>query len=626
MIYQIRDGYKQFATTSVFEGVNFNVKNKDKIALVGRNGAGKTTLLEIISEHIYLDSGEVFKNNDLEVGYLSQTTLDNDDHTIIEEVITVFDKVKNLQLKLEDITKKLEEDKTNKKLLSDYSKIFAQFEIYGGYNYEYEMYQVLSEFGFSDDMLKMRVGDLSGGERTKVAFAKLLLKKPDLLLLDEPTNHLDLSTIEWLEGYLKQYMRAIIIVSHDRIFLDNVVEKVWEIEFAKLRLYVGNYTNYEKEKKTFLESQRRAYLQQQREIKQLEDVIERFRHKASKASFAQSKIKYLDKMDKISLDQVDNKVFKANFSPKIRGGNKVLELNDLEIGYDKPLAKISLQLFRGDRLGIIGDNGTGKSTLVKTIMEKIKPLSGEMLWGHNIEPAYFDQQLAQVDSNKTVLAEIWDTYPSLTQSEVRTLLGNFLFSADDVFKTVQVLSGGEKVRLSLLKVMLSKSNCLVLDEPTNHLDILSKEALEEAISNYDGSIIFVSHDRHFIDSVANKILLIKADGIEMFDGTYSEYKDRELAMAENEEARVKAKSVVLDVKPKKTTYSNNWINAKEASISKLENKISKLLESTFEESVYNDYIKLEEINTKIAALEKTLEDEMSDYLEYLQWKEDQANK
>lgn len=621
MIYQIKDGYKQFGTTNVFEKANFSVNANDKIALVGRNGSGKTTLMRIIANKISLDAGDIFKSNDLEIGYLSQTTLDNDSHTILEEVVTVFDKIKKVEIKLKEVAKALELDKHNEKLLKSYSQIFANFEMLGGYNYEYEMQQVLSKFGFAGDTLQMRVGDLSGGERTKVAFAKLLLKKPDLLLLDEPTNHLDLSTIEWLEGYLKQYNRAMILVSHDRVFLDNVVDKVWEIELAQLRLYPGNYSNYEIEKKSYLETQRTAYLQQQREIKKLEEVIEKFRYKASKASFAQSKIKYLDKMDKISLDQIDDKVFKANFSPKIRGGNKVLEMNDLTIGYDKPLAKLTLELYRGDRLGIIGDNGTGKSTLVKTLMEQIKPLSGEMLWGHNIEPAYFDQQLAQVDSNKTVLEEIWDTYPNLTQSEVRTLLGNFLFSADDVFKTVKVLSGGEKVRLSLLKIMLSKSNCLVLDEPTNHLDILSKEALEEAISSYEGTIIFVSHDRHFIDSVANKILLIKEAGINYYPGTYSEYKSKSDLEAKKEEIKEKSKEAAVIKKPVKNSFSNNWIRNTEKEISTLENKIEKLKASTYSEDVYNDYIKLEEVNNEIDLSEKRLEEVMLDYLEYLESKE-----
>lgn len=621
MIYQIKDGYKQFGTTNVFEKANFSVNANDKIALVGRNGSGKTTLMRIIANKISLDAGDIFKSNDLEIGYLSQTTLDNDSHTILEEVVTVFDKIKKVEIKLKEVAKALELDKHNEKLLKSYSQIFANFEMLGGYNYEYEMQQVLSKFGFAGDTLQMRVGDLSGGERTKVAFAKLLLKKPDLLLLDEPTNHLDLSTIEWLEGYLKQYNRAMILVSHDRVFLDNVVDKVWEIELAQLRLYPGNYSNYEIEKKSYLETQRTAYLQQQREIKKLEEVIEKFRYKASKASFAQSKIKYLDKMDKISLDQIDDKVFKANFSPKIRGGNKVLEMNDLTIGYDKPLAKLTLELYRGDRLGIIGDNGTGKSTLVKTLMEQIKPLSGEMLWGHNIEPAYFDQQLAQVDSNKTVLEEIWDTYPNLTQSEVRTLLGNFLFSADDVFKTVKVLSGGEKVRLSLLKIMLSKSNCLVLDEPTNHLDILSKEALEEAISSYEGTIIFVSHDRHFIDSVANKILLIKEAGINYYPGTYSEYKSKSDLEAKKEEIKEKSKEAAVIKKPVKNSFSNNWIRNTEKEISTLENTIEKLKASTYSEDVYNDYIKLEEVNNEIDLSEKRLEEVMLDYLEYLESKE-----
>lgn len=624
MIYQIKDGYKQFSKTIVFEGINFHVRNNCKIALIGRNGSGKTTLMKVIAEEIFLDHGDIFKNKNLEVGYLSQTTFDNEKHSVIEEIMTVFDKNKELENKLKNITEKLKNDKNNQKLLNEYSQVFAEFEILGGYNYEYEMYEVLSKFGFVDNLLHMRVGDLSGGERTKIAFAKLLLQKPQLLLLDEPTNHLDLSTIEWLEGYLKQYQRAVVIVSHDRVFLDNIVNQVWEIEYGKMKLYTGNYSQYEIDKKTFMQSQQKAYLQQQREIKNLEEVIEKFRHKASKASFAQSKIKYLDKMDKIQLDKVDDHVFKAKFTPKVRGGNRVLQLKELSVGYEKALATVSLELYRGDRLGIIGDNGTGKSTLVKTLMKQLKPLSGELLWGHNIEPAYFDQQLAQVKSNKTVLDEIWDTYPNLSQTEIRTLLGNFLFEADDVFKSSSVLSGGEKVRLSLLKIMLSKSNCLVLDEPTNHLDILSKEALEEAIKQYEGTIIFVSHDRHFIDNVANKILLLKKDEVINYSGTYSEYKYKLNQTTEVAQEKKQIKSNNKIKLKEKTQYSNNWIREKENKISELEKKIFTLKAKTFKKEYYEDYQLLNDLEYKINNLQQRLETIMDEYLEYLEYKENQS--
>lgn len=615
MIYQIKDGHKQYQTTIVFDGIDFNIKNGEKVALVGRNGAGKTTLMRIIAEDESLDSGNVFHKSDFEVAYLSQASVTDENNTIIEEVRLVFTKVKSKLEEVEAITKELETDPKNNELLRKYDRVFHEFEMLGGYNYEYEMNQVLFNFGFSEQMLSQKVGTLSGGEQTKVAFAKLLLQKPDLLLLDEPTNHLDLSTIEWLEGYLKAYPQAIIIVSHDQMFIDNIVSKIWDIEYGKITPYSGNYSSYEVQKETHLISQRKHYEEQQKEIKKLEAQIERFRTTATKAAFAQSKIKYLERMDKIELDKVDNAIFKANFKSGTRGSNKVLEVKDLEVGYDEVLAKISLIVNRGDKIAIIGDNGTGKSTFVKTIMDKTKLLSGEYLWGHSITTAYFDQQLAQVDSKKTVIEDIWDEYPSLVQSEIRTLLGSFLFRADDVFKNVSVLSGGEKVRLSLLKVMLSKANTLVLDEPTNHLDILSKRALSDAINTYDGTLIFVSHDRHFINSVATKIVILKDKGITVFDGTYKEYQDRLLGIESPKVEEVKPVTLVND---SSKTYSNNWVKKIEKEMADYELEIEDLIEMTYDPEIYEDHEKLSEVNEEIEVAKEAYSLLSMEYLEYLE--------
>lgn len=613
MIYQIKDGFKQFQTTIVFEGIDFNVKNGEKIALVGRNGAGKTTLMRIIAEDERLDAGNIYKASDFEVAYLSQNTVIEEQNTIVEEVMLVYQKVERIADEIENITNELKETPEDEKLLERYARLSNQFEMLGGYNYEHEMYKVLTNFGFSEEMWNQKVGTLSGGERTKVAFAKLLLQKPDLLLLDEPTNHLDLSTIEWLEGYLKQYQQALIIVSHDQMFLDNIVEKIWDIEYGKIRAYTGNYSSYEIQKETYLATQKKHYDEQQKEIKRLEALIDKYRANANKAAFAQSKIKYIERMDKIELDNVDNQVFKANFKSGIRGSNKVLEVNDLSVGYDEELVKLSFEVYRGEKIAIIGDNGTGKSTLVKTIMGKEKSLGGEYLWGHSITTSYFDQKLAQVDSKKTVIDDLWSEYPHLTQSEIRTLLGSFLFKADDVFKNIAVLSGGEKVRLSLLKVMLSKANTLVLDEPTNHLDILSKRALADAMNTYDGTIIFVSHDRHFINSVANKIILLKDHQITIYPGTYTEYLERhnaELAQVIEEPKEV--------VKKAKKTYSNNWIQKTEKAISKLEEEISDLEASTYEQEIYEDFVLLNDVNEKIDQKRSELAEIYEEYFEYLE--------
>lgn len=613
MIYQIKDGFKQFQTTIVFEGIDFNIKNGEKIALVGRNGAGKTTLMRIIAEDERLDAGNIYKASDFEVAYLSQNTVIEEQNTIVEEVMLVYQKVERIADEIENITNELKETPEDEKLLERYARLSNQFEMLGGYNYEHEMYKVLTNFGFSEEMWNQKVGTLSGGERTKVAFAKLLLQKPDLLLLDEPTNHLDLSTIEWLEGYLKQYQQALIIVSHDQMFLDNIVDKIWDIEYGKIRAYTGNYSSYEIQKETYLATQKKHYDEQQKEIKRLEALIDKYRANANKAAFAQSKIKYIERMDKIELDNVDNQVFKANFKSGIRGSNKVLEVNDLSVGYDEELVKLSFEVYRGEKIAIIGDNGTGKSTLVKTIMGKEKSLGGEYLWGHSITTSYFDQKLAQVDSKKTVIDDLWSEYPHLTQSEIRTLLGSFLFKADDVFKNIAVLSGGEKVRLSLLKVMLSKANTLVLDEPTNHLDILSKRALADAMNTYDGTIIFVSHDRHFINSVANKIILLKDHQITIYPGTYAEYLERhnaELAQVIEEPKEV--------VKKAKKTYSNNWIQKTEKAISKLEEEISDLEASTYEQEIYEDFVLLNDVNEKIDQKRSKLGEIYEEYFEYLE--------
>lgn len=613
MIYQIKNAYKQYQTTIVFDNIDFNIKRGEKVALVGRNGAGKTTLMRIIAEDESLDAGNVYKASDFEVAYLSQNTLINDENTILEEVMLVYKKVESIAEQLEEYTKTLESNPNDKSALNKYERLSNQFEMLGGYNYEHEMYRVLSNFGFEEDVWDQKVGTLSGGERTKVAFAKLLLQKPDLLLLDEPTNHLDLSTIEWLEGYLKQYEQALIIVSHDQMFIDNIVDKIWDIEYAKIKEYVGNYSSFEEQKEVFMATQRKHYVEQQKEIKRLEALIDKYRATATKAAFAQSKIKYLDRMDKIELDKVDDNVFKANFKSGIRGSNKVLEVNNLSVGYEEELANFNFEVYRGEKIAIIGDNGTGKSSFVKTIMNKLKALDGEFLWGHSITTAYFDQQLAQVDSKKTVLEDLWHEYPDLTQSEIRTLLGSFLFRADDVFKSVSVLSGGEKVRLSLLKVMLSKANTLVLDEPTNHLDILSKRALSDAMNTYDGTILFVSHDRHFINSVANKIILLKDNKIEIYQGTYSEYLERNNEV-ENKEVVVKKEIVQKAVK----NYSNNWVRAIEKDISKLENKIEVLEASTFEPEIYEDFIKLQEVNKEIEENKEKLDEISLEYFEYLE--------
>ncbi|MEG0736546.1 MAG: ABC-F type ribosomal protection protein, partial [Longicatena sp.] len=526
MLYQIHKGSKYYGGNTIFEDIQFEIKNTEKIAVVGRNGCGKTTLLKSISGVESLDRGEIHASNDTSIGYLAQTTFSDEDALVQDELEHAFDHIKAMEKQLMALTDKMAMDHSEE-TLDAYAKLQQRFEELGGYTYHSELMSVFSRFGFIEEDLQRKISTFSGGQKTRLAFVKLLLSKPDILLLDEPTNHLDIDTIEWLENYVKRYPKAVVMVSHDRMFLDDVVDVVYEIEYGVMRRYPGNYTNYVNTKKSDIELQKSAYVRQQKEIERLETLIEKFRYKKNKAAFAQSKIKYLDRMDRIDDPKNDQRTFHARFEPKVRGGKRVLEVKDLEIGYDHPLCKVDLEVLQSQRIAIIGPNGMGKSTLMKTLMEQIPALAGSYLLGHQIEVGYFDQELAQFDSNNTVLEEVWNDYPDLTRTEVRTALGCFLFNGDDVFKTVDCLSGGEKVRLSFVKLMLSHPNFLMMDEPTNHLDLIGKEALEESLREYEGTMLFVSHDRYFISKLATAILVIDDGKAQFFPLTYSEYMNKE---------------------------------------------------------------------------------------------------
>ena len=490
MLYQLSKAKKSYGPNSIFEDINFLVKNTEKIALVGRNGCGKTTFLRCITGEESFDQANINKKNGITIGYLSQKVFLQDEIKVKDELYKTYDYLFKLEKQIQELTLQMTNN-NDQEILDKYALLQEEYEEKGGYTWENELYSVLTKFGFKKEDLEKKVGTFSGGEKTRLAFVKLLLSKPDLLLLDEPTNHLDVDAIEWLEGYIKKYPKAVLLVSHDRMFLDHVVDVVYHMEFGSMKRYVGNYSAFVKARENDNERQQAAYERQQKDIKRLEVLIEKFRYKKNKAAFAQSKIKYLDRMEKIDPVLKEQKNFHAHFHARIKGGNQVLNVEHLKIGYDHPLKEVSFQVKRGDRLAIIGANGQGKSTLIKTLMHKIPALGGSFLFGHQIEKGYFDQQLAQFSSEKTVLEEVWDAYPDLDRTTIRSVLGQFLFSADDVFKQVSVLSGGEKVRLSLAKLLLQKANTLLLDEPTNHLDIPGKEALEEALKDFDGTIIFV---------------------------------------------------------------------------------------------------------------------------------------
>lgn len=542
MLYQISNGAVAFGDDVILHSIDFEIRNTEKIAIVGRNGCGKTTLLKLISGEVEmekLDSDEsafIAKAGNPEIGYLKQIAFDDPDVTLEQEVRKCFVKMDERKAELARAAAELEHDYSDEKV-ARYTAMEEAFKDDGGYYYEKEYEVMIRKFGFSDDERKKPIRDFSGGQQTKIAFIKLLLSKPDILLLDEPTNHLDVTTIEWLEGYLKSYPKAVVVVSHDRMFLDNVVDVVYEIEYGTARRYPGNYTNFIARKKENYDKQMKDHIAQQKEIERLQRMVTRFKGKPTKTSMAQSKQKAIDRMVIIEApDKYDNKTFHANFQPEKETGNDVLYTSELAIGYDHPLSVVSLDLKRGEKLGILGGNGLGKSTFLKTIVGKNPALSGEYRFGTNVQIGYFDQQMAMYTSNKTVLDDFWDEYPNLTETEARNALGAFLFSGEDVFKNVNMLSGGEKVRLALCKILKTRPNVLVLDEPTNHMDIVGKETLESMLKDYKGTLIFVSHDRYFVKKVATQLLVFEDGTTNLYQFGYEQYQeklDREASESKN---------------------------------------------------------------------------------------------
>ena len=542
MLYQISNGAVAFGDDVILHSIDFEIRNTEKIAIVGRNGCGKTTLLKLISGEVEmekLDSDEsafIAKAGNPEIGYLKQIAFDDPDVTLEQEVRKCFVKMDERKAELARAAAELEHDYSDEKV-ARYTAMEEAFKDDGGYYYEKEYEVMIRKFGFSDDERKKPIRDFSGGQQTKIAFIKLLLSKPDILLLDEPTNHLDVTTIEWLEGYLKSYPKAVVVVSHDRMFLDNVVDVVYEIEYGTARRYPGNYTNFIARKKENYDKQMKDHIVQQKEIERLQRMVTRFKGKPTKTSMEQSKQKAIDRMVIIEApDKYDNKTFHANFQPEKETGNDVLYTSELAIGYDHPLSVVSLDLKRGEKLGILGGNGLGKSTFLKTIVGKIPALSGEYRFGTNVQIGYFDQQMAMYTSNKTVLDDFWDEYPNLTETEARNALGAFLFSGEDVFKNVNMLSGGEKVRLALCKILKTRPNVLVLDEPTNHMDIVGKETLESMLKDYKGTLIFVSHDRYFVKKVATQLLVFEDGTTNLYQFGYEQYQeklDREASESKN---------------------------------------------------------------------------------------------
>lgn len=645
MLYKIIDGIVSFGAEVILEDINFEVKNnKQKIAVIGRNGSGKTTLLKVISGEVSLtktddNDGRILTSPNLSIGYLKQITFDDLSLTLDDEIRKVFARIISMKERLEELVVLMEGDENHEKLAAEYTSLHEQFLDLGGYYYEKEYDIMLKSFGFSMEDKSKKLSQFSGGQLTKLAFIKLLLSKPDILLLDEPTNHLDISTIAWLESYLKDYNRAVVIVSHDRMFLDRIVDSVYEITYGRVIQYTGNYSDYVRIKKERYEKQLKDHIAQQKEIKRLTELVEKFKNKPTKVAMTRSKLKMIEHMELIARPaDYDTKSFKASYVPRLEPGKDILYVKDLAVGYNKPLSVVNLDIKRGERLGIIGDNGIGKSTLLKTLVGDIKALSGEFKYGVNVEVGYFDQQMAQYSSDKTVLDDFWDEFPTMMQTDVRNALGGFLFTQDEVYKEVSMLSGGERVRLTLAKIFQRKPNVLILDEPTNHMDLIGKETLEAMLRNFDGTVIFVSHDRYFVKQVATKLLVMTTQGAKVYPFGYESYEEEQKALMQTENAGAsngvaKSKSSSASSEQESNHQKDTPATSAQASyqagkdaarkkrriekleemIEKLEAEIQDLKDKALDPAIQSDYVKLNEIMSQTDEKEEKLLEVMEEW-------------
>ena len=628
MLIQLNNVTKNFVVNEVFSNVKMEINDKDRIAIVGRNGAGKSTLLKIISGEIDFDSGERTVSKDTTIGYLSQEFIVREDLSIYEEMITCFNEIIELEKELEKISYELtsENIENNPGLLDKYDRLQNQVLTHKDYHYKSKIDSVLYGLDFDKEVFDKKISTFSGGEKTRLSMAKLLLSEPDLLILDEPTNHLDMENVAWLENYLSSYNGAIVIVSHDRYFIDKVVNVVYNLEFGKLKKYVGNYSNFLRQYEEDYEKNLKEYVSQQKDIKRLEEFVQKNIARASTSKMAKSRQKVLDKMEIIDNPRKDDKAANIEFRIKEQSGRDVLIVNDLQVGYEEQVGqKYNFSVYKGDRIAVVGKNGIGKSTLIKTIAKKQKELGGNIQYGSKVSLGYYDQKQAEFESSKTILNELWDEYPLMKEAEVRTVLGRFLFRGDDVLKIVRDLSGGEKARLQLAKLMLEKNNLLILDEPTNHLDITSKQVLEEALEDYEGTILFVSHDRYFINKIANKVFDITEEGYNIYLGNYDYYLEK------REQEKIAKKLKEEKVVETKVKEVNDYVLGKEEKrrirklermrdelifqIDELESKIKIVNEELMKEEVYTDVVKTQEWNGKLKELTSELEEKNNSWLE-----------
>ncbi len=629
IIAQAQDLEQRFGGNTIFSNISFSVPDNARIGLVGPNGAGKTTLLKIMTGQQEPTSGQFTINKGLKVGYIAQENALDENKTIWDEMLTVFDNLIEKNKRITKMQEQIAEHPEDEDLLKRYDQLAYDFEQEGGFTYQAEIKSILNGFNFKENTWQKVIGTLSGGEKTRLAFVKLLLQKPPVLLLDEPTNYLDLDTLDWLEAFLKNYQGAIITVSHDQYFLDHLANQIFELNFGKLTTFKGNYSQYVKERELMNNQQEAAYEKQQEKIKKEEEFIQKNLVRASTTKRAQSRRKALDKMERIKPPKHKQKV-RINFTSDRPSGKEVLIAKDLTIGYpDKTMVSdIDFQVNKNDRVAIIGPNGIGKSTLLKTIMKKLEPKDGSIKYGASLDIGYYDQELQSLDPSKTVLDTIWDRHKTMPEKDVRSILASFLFTAEDIDKTVGQLSGGQKARLTLTVLSLEKDNFLLMDEPTNHLDIEAKEVLEQALDNYDGTLLFVSHDRYFINELANKIISVRDGHAKIYNGNYSYYLDekaKQAAAVQEAKAEQTESTTSANQNQGKLSYQEQKardsqkrkleraVSDAEARIEKLENEEQEIQTEMANPDIAASFEKLGPLQEKLSAVQEQLDQANTDW-------------
>ena len=641
IILSCRHLTKSFGIDEILRDVTFNINEGDKVGLIGPNGEGKSTLFKILTKQLDYDSGELFLDKNKTLGYLSQNLSLDSENTIYDEMLSVFSSLTELEDKIKTLEEKLNEpydaskEEYHNKLIKDYTLSQELYENRGGYTFRGEISRVLKGLGFLEEDFNNQIINLSGGQKTRLALCKLLLRKPDLLLLDEPTNHLDLEAIEWLEEYLNGYKGTVFVISHDRFFLDSVTNTTFELIGGKIHCYNASYTKFLELRKKDIEARLKAYNLQQAEIKRQEEIIEKFRsfNREKSVRAAESRQKALDKMDRLEAPEVIKEASKISFETLVKSGNDVLHIENLKKSYDSLLFEnVNLDLKRGEKVALIGENGRGKTTLFKIIMGMLKQDSGSVSLGKNVFTGYYDQEQSNLNLHKTIIDEVWDDFPNLTTTEVRNYLASFLFTGDDVFKEISLLSGGEKCKINLLKLMLSKANLLLLDEPTNHLDIMSREALEDAILSYDGTLIVISHDRYFLNKVINKIVELQENGLKTYLGNYNYYMDKKANPNRYEDIdeeinQGKTKTQIKEERKKKKSAekSARALRAQLRDVEKLipqkEEELEKLQGMLCAEEVYSNPEESVRVNKKINSVQEEIDslyatwEELSESLE-----------